>query len=95
MELSMTTKEGLKITQCFKSNRHELPYKIVAEDQDKKYVMDDKFLIKQFKNRVFEVAVRNNGAINLKPRFFEDGSLFFEVLNPPVEDEIEVREEKE
>ena len=82
MELSMTTKEGIKITQCFKSNRHELPYKIVAEDQGKKYVMDNKDLIKQFKNRVFEVGVRNNGAIVLKPMFFEEGSLFIEVLEP-------------
>ena len=82
MELSMTTKEGIKITQYKKNKKDKLPYKIVAENQGKKYVMNDRYLIKQFKNRAFEVGVRNNGRIILKPILFEDGELLFEVLDP-------------
>ena len=95
MELSMTTKEGLKITHYYRSNRARSPYKIVLEDKDKKLVMDDKNKIKQLKKEMYEVGLRNNGVVALQPIIFEDESLGFEVLDPPVEDEIEEQEEKE
>jgi len=58
METSLTTKEGIKITQYHISHRSKTPYKIIIENKGKINVINDKNEIKQFKRDLFEIGIQ-------------------------------------